>query len=383
MPLTLKGAGILSTSLEGILYGYSVLLFILTMWILVRNRRRRRLNYGMLAASCALLLLSTAEMGVNIARVYQGFLTVGPTLPGGAEQYFADVSQRTFVTKSCLYCLQTLILDGVVILRTYVVWGSKLVIILPIIGYCGLLGQCEFAGRARKDLPLSPVAPAATIGSNIALATASSHAGNIFAVQTGRWITAVYSLTLGTNLSATLLLAFRIWQVTRESSRYRSGANGGPLGPVLRAIIESGAIYSMAITAGLITFVVKSNGVYIVLDMLSPIISIVFNMIIVRIGLASDRKVIDPTTHISSFAAVSHPHGHSNGNMPRVRVPQGSYEMKDITVEITHFLESTSMGFVVDEGASAAQHEVRKSRSFAGESSQKSAPSQPSDDTAV
>ena len=62
-----------------------------------------------------------------------------------------------------------------------------------------------------------------------------------------------------------MLLAYRIWQVTRESAKYRSGASG-PLTPVLRAIIESGAIYSMAITAGLVTFLVQSNGVYIVLD---------------------------------------------------------------------------------------------------------------------
>ncbi|KAJ3009279.1 hypothetical protein NUW54_g2835 [Trametes sanguinea] len=106
-------------------------------------------------------------------------------------------------------------------------------------------------------------------------------------------------------------------------------------------------------------------------------------MIVVRIGLASDRKIIDATTHIGSFAAVAHPHGHSDRNMPRLRVPQASYEMKDITVEITQLLESTSMNFVLDEGASAARHEVRKSRSSAGQPSQKSAPSQPSDDTSV
>ena len=54
-------------------------------------------------------------MAVNIARVYQGFISVGPFLQGGPETYFADVSQPTFVTKSCLYNAQTLILDGVVV----------------------------------------------------------------------------------------------------------------------------------------------------------------------------------------------------------------------------------------------------------------------------
>lgn len=54
-------------------------------------------------------------MGVNTARVYQGFITVGPFLAGGPEAYFGDVSTTTFVTKSCVYNAQTLILDAVVV----------------------------------------------------------------------------------------------------------------------------------------------------------------------------------------------------------------------------------------------------------------------------
>lgn len=40
--------------------GFSVLMFIFTMWIVLQNRRRRRLNHGMVAAACAVLALSTA-----------------------------------------------------------------------------------------------------------------------------------------------------------------------------------------------------------------------------------------------------------------------------------------------------------------------------------
>ena len=75
---TLSEAAILSTVVEGILYGawlaascpacgthnvytgFSVLMFIFTMWIMLQNRRRRNLNKGMLGAACALLVLSTA-----------------------------------------------------------------------------------------------------------------------------------------------------------------------------------------------------------------------------------------------------------------------------------------------------------------------------------
>lgn len=56
-------------------------------------------------------------MAVNILRLRQGYLSLGPLLPGGPEQFFQDVSQTTFVIKSCLYNAQTLILDGVVVSR--------------------------------------------------------------------------------------------------------------------------------------------------------------------------------------------------------------------------------------------------------------------------
>ena len=35
-------------------------MFIFTMWIVLQNRRRRRLNHGMVGAACAILALSTA-----------------------------------------------------------------------------------------------------------------------------------------------------------------------------------------------------------------------------------------------------------------------------------------------------------------------------------
>ena len=61
-------------------------------------------------------------------------------------------------------------------------------------------------------------------------------------------------------------LAYRIWQVTSRSAEYKTG---GCLSPILRVIIESGALYSFTMTAALILFLVRSNGVYVILDMVS------------------------------------------------------------------------------------------------------------------
>ncbi|KIP01643.1 hypothetical protein PHLGIDRAFT_131166 [Phlebiopsis gigantea 11061_1 CR5-6] len=308
--LSLTDAAIISTILEAILYGFSILMFIFTLWIVLQNRRRRRLSFGMVSAACAILLLSSAEMIVNIMRVRQGFLTVGPHLPGGSEQFFGDVSTSTFVIKSCLYNTQTLILDGVVIYRTYVVWQNLWIVVLPILGWCGLL--------------------AASIGLNVALATASAQAGDVFAVGTGRWITANYAITLATNLTSTSLLAYRIWKVKQQSARFSSANN--PLSSILRVVIESGAIYSVTITTALVAFVSKSNGVYVVLDMISPIISIVFNMITVRVGLASDQRLSAPgTLHQSAFS--TEVRAGINHNHPYSRCGQS------LAVEITQYIE--------------------------------------------
>ena len=138
-----------------------------------------------------------------------------------------------------------------------------------------------------------------------------------------------------------MLLAFKIWSISRRSVQYRSN---NIYGPVIRAIIESGAIYSVTITAALMLFVVKSPGVYVVLDMvrlmsasivievhdlqISPIISIVFNMIIVRVGLAREQ---------SSLSGGSSNRGPSSFGFHHSRPP---YSGMSLAVEITQFIET-------------------------------------------
>ncbi|TFK94525.1 hypothetical protein K466DRAFT_649313 [Polyporus arcularius HHB13444] len=265
--LSLSEAAILSTALEAILYGLSLFMMFLTFRTLLRNNDSRDLNWGMIAATCALLLLSTSELGVNITRLYRGFITRGPHLPGGSDQYFAGASDPTFLVKSILYDFQTAILDAVVIYRAYVVWQSVLVIAVPVLGWVGLIISCI------------------GLNSTFAQTLTNTSARAALAKKTGRWITAAYSLTLATNLLTTFILAFKIWTVARRSARYQANSN---LTSLLHVIIESGAIYSVTITIALATFVAKNTVVYVVLDMISPIISIVFSMIIARTGLARE-----------------------------------------------------------------------------------------------
>ncbi|KAI0750585.1 hypothetical protein BC629DRAFT_1556430 [Irpex lacteus] len=326
MMLQLTEAALISTSIEAILYGFCVLMYILTFWILHRNENKRCPKYALIGVTAFLLVLTTAEMITNIIRICNGFLNIDPAQ---SLAYFESVSETTFVIKSTLFNTQTLVLDAVVIYRTWVVWQSDWkVVLFPVIGWLGLL--------------------ACSIANNVVLATASENPGDVFAQQTGRWITAVYSMTLVTNLSATSLLAYRIWTINRSTTQWRTTDR---LSPVLRVVIESGALYSLTIIAAIITFALKTPGVYVLLDMISPIISIVYNMIIIRIGLASDRilagsggtahdSLPPPSPTRTSERAHRMSGSYAPFHLGWLHSDKGSHEMKSLAVEITEYRET-------------------------------------------
>ncbi|KAI0671573.1 hypothetical protein C8Q78DRAFT_945199, partial [Trametes maxima] len=266
--LTLDLAGIISTVLEAIFYGFSLFMFGVTLYILNQNSRQldRQVNYRMLAVSWALLSCSTAHMIIDIIRICNGFIYKGPNFPGGPVAWFSIPSETTFIAKNIVYLFQTLIGDGVLIYRCYVVWQSWLIVAFPIVMWLWI-----------------GIVSAIAIHSS---ATVPAGAGTVFLTRVGQWITAFYSSTLATNLIVTILLGYKIWMTNRRTSRTRQGS----LLPVVRVIADAGITYSVTLTAALACFVQKSNGQYIVLDIITPIISITFYMVIIRVGLSAQHR---------------------------------------------------------------------------------------------
>ncbi|KAI0055290.1 hypothetical protein BV25DRAFT_1833279 [Artomyces pyxidatus] len=218
----------------------------------------------MVTIATLLFVFSTMHIGVDIHRIIQGLVDNRNFIPGGPPVWFEDVSQFTFVFKSAIYSFQTITGDAVVIYRCYVVWQSIYVIIFPIMM---LLGVAVTAA-----------------GSVYACSRATLAQGGIFFGDTDQWITSFYAATLSTNMLCTLLLVFRIWQINSRVSR---GHTGVSLKPVLLIVMDAGVLYSVTLLSALIAFVSKSNGQFIVLDMVTPIISIAFYMVIIRVGIAS------------------------------------------------------------------------------------------------
>lgn len=255
--IPLDTATIISTALEAILFGFSVLMFMGTMWASIHYKRDA--NRPIALAAILLLILSTAHLIVDIIRLKDGFVKYRDIFPGGPVAFFQDISQPTFVTKNLIYALQTMIGDGVVIYRCYVVWQSVWVIILPSMLWCG-----------------------SSVAALIAPYYASqATGGNVYTNQTGQWITALFTLTLSTNLISSGLLVYRIWTVERKVSRNR--AANGTMMPIVHVLIDAAILYSAALVTILICFICANNAQYIMLDMIMPIISIAFYMVLIRL----------------------------------------------------------------------------------------------------
>ncbi|KAG8214977.1 hypothetical protein J3R82DRAFT_8379 [Butyriboletus roseoflavus] len=89
-------------------------------------------------------------MIIDIIRTYEGLVEYRNTFqPDGPLGFFSDVSQWSFVYKNLVYTLQTLVGDGVVIYRCYVLWQSWLIIVLPIILWASLGGRHILHARTR------------------------------------------------------------------------------------------------------------------------------------------------------------------------------------------------------------------------------------------
>ncbi|KAH8096906.1 hypothetical protein BXZ70DRAFT_323171 [Cristinia sonorae] len=265
--LSLARVALISAGITGLLLGFAMFMTMLTVFMLTRDRRRRRVNYGMIAASITLLALALTEYAIDITRLVRGFITIGPHSSGGPRRWFYGVDDFTFIVKGCLYPFQVLILDGVVIYRAYVAWQNLWVVVIPCIGWCALFAS---TGGLMHSLIINP-----------------QNAPQSYSIRSSPWITALYACTLFTNFSATVLLAYRIWSVNRAASDFQRSYSR--LRMLLPVVIESGAIYTILNLALLIAFRIQSPSLHYLRDILAPTVSIVFNMILVRVGFASNR----------------------------------------------------------------------------------------------
>ncbi len=85
---------------------------------------------------------------------------------------------------------------------------------------------------------------------------------DIFVTELQQWIVSFFSLTLATNIICTGLVAFRIWHINRSIMNFASHSYR----PVVFLVLESGAVYSVTLSALLVLYKTSSWFQYVLLD---------------------------------------------------------------------------------------------------------------------
>jgi len=230
----------------------------------------------MLIAACIMVALATAQIIVDTTNIFQAFIDLDIQQ---RVSFLSDVTEPVFAAKHAIYFTMMLVGDIIVIYRAFIVWGSKYwVIVIPVLCSLG-----------------SAISAYQTIWAVRHIASASIKAET-------SWGIAVFALSLTANSIATGLIAYKIWyseHILREAVGARGGSSSNSrssLMPIVKLIIESGFMNAAYLLAYTIVLKSGSHGLEIMASIATPWIGIIFTGVIIRAGLAADRRTRVPAS---------------------------------------------------------------------------------------
>ncbi|OJA13664.1 hypothetical protein AZE42_10221 [Rhizopogon vesiculosus] len=249
MEMTLGGVSLLALFLETLFYGAAC---------------------SSLCTATLLLCLATAHLIIDFIRALEAFVFQVNTV--GADGYYSNLALPLELAKMALYVTQTILADSVILWRCYVIFNRSLLIAIP---GCVILLTNGGELLEMHSVSLNPRDPAA-IGCFIVWSLSQIHSGS-FAPAT-LWMNLFYVLTMAISNTCTISIACRIYR----TRRFMLGGLATLL-PIFIVIVESGALYALSVIALLVTLVDGSNGQYVMLDIVVPIMGITFCLIILQV----------------------------------------------------------------------------------------------------
>ncbi|KAA1477444.1 hypothetical protein DENSPDRAFT_844612 [Dentipellis sp. KUC8613] len=253
MPLALDRAILAAIFTECVMYGICLTLTAVTVLVLHRTKFEGiSAHKALLVTLLFMFILATVHVILSFVGVFCNFiLHSNPRATNKSSAHFDEISSPVSIAKGAIYLVQTLLGNGFYIWRCYMVWGKhKKIIISPVV------------------IMLAGIACACMIEDT------SPHAvGNISGSEThDRWVKAYFFLMLVMTLYCNVAIT---WKVRATERAKRS--------PTLFLILEAGVLYTSILVILLVVLMVESNGQYIVLDSITPLMPILFCLIVLQI----------------------------------------------------------------------------------------------------
>ncbi|KAI0322970.1 hypothetical protein OF83DRAFT_1181048 [Amylostereum chailletii] len=239
-------------------------LFVVSAYdLIVRKGKKSHISMPMAFTGISLILLATARFIIDTTNVFVAF--VGHDPRSERIVYLQDVKQQLFTTKHCILITALTIGDSFVSYRCWIVWGKRLyIILLPVTLTAGSFASGTYLMWSYSNLPNQTV------------------------LTEQKWLKPLFSLSLASNAVATSLLAYRIWDVERQSAHALDNSQAR-LMPIVRIVLESGAISAAYLFAYVMCLSVGSQGLELMSEMATPLTGIVFTIVIVRIAFHQEK----------------------------------------------------------------------------------------------
>ncbi|KAJ3827732.1 hypothetical protein EV361DRAFT_301166 [Lentinula raphanica] len=292
--LGISEAQLLGLFLASVFWGMLLITFVHAMqcflWDIERGELKSasKLNWPMLIVALLLMTISTLDLSLGLMHCIEAFILYNG--PGGSDARFTGLTDWVNIVRTCCMASGKAISDGVLVYRCWVVCNhSKAVVVLPVLLW---LGGCSMS---------------------IFIVYLEASAGNPKVVLTDGMskitsgITVGWTLSLVNNIITTGIIIYRIWRVDKANVLYgiqgqdstlqgnhrfftRKNRKRTRLQNVIRIVIESGMMYTTIAFMTFITFVVGSNSFYTTSDAELQILSMAFNLIIIRISAHSKPR---------------------------------------------------------------------------------------------
>ncbi|KAF8148148.1 hypothetical protein K438DRAFT_2087484 [Mycena galopus ATCC 62051] len=145
--ITIVSANLANLVLQSFLYGFLVLLFIVTIHSLAARRtlagtsHTKRQNFTSLVflGVTALFLAITAYWSIVIYQAFLVFIHLGT--PAAEAAFYEDLVEPSEITKMFITFLSVLLGDSLVTYRLWIIWGrTRNVVIFPIFALIGFRG---------------------------------------------------------------------------------------------------------------------------------------------------------------------------------------------------------------------------------------------------
>ncbi|KAI0632672.1 hypothetical protein C8Q77DRAFT_835684 [Trametes polyzona] len=267
---------LVSFFLNCLFFGIFFVTYAITIWLLVFNGRRRRgqsrrrdlAQAGLLSVMLALAL---AYMLLDVAINVKAFAGADGDLSTTLALFDVTNRRSLWGPKLSILVTQTLLADGYLVYRLYVVWSRSLtVIIAPV-----LFLICEAAfGYTTVHYQVHP--------------EASPPSGTHRVALPGVMTILCFSSSLITNLLSTGLIAGRIIRSNRRVREFRLSGCGAASqrSCLVDIVVQSAAIYSGALVVVLIAMFTATAEPLVVLGILPSLAGAVFSLVIIRTRLS-------------------------------------------------------------------------------------------------